>query len=138
MPLVDTLASLALLQGASRPALQRIASVLYEQPVVAGTVVIRQGDAPDDLYLVRAGVFDAVIGDSVINTIGVDGWFGEIGLLQQVPRTANVVARVDGVVWRVPGPAFLAALGDAADDRAAVTAVAGEPAAAVAAGPRAG
>ena len=40
-------------------------------------------------------------------------WFGEIGLLQQVPRTATVTAARDSRVLRISGEDFLAGLSDA-------------------------
>ena len=113
-PTADVLASLALFDGASATALQRLAATVELLEVPAGTEVIRQGDDPDDLYVVRAGEVDAAIGEVVVNTVRADGWFGEIGLIQRVPRTATVTARTDATLWRIPGDAFLAALGDVA------------------------
>ncbi len=111
-PVADVLGRLGLLQGASPTALQQLAAAVVAEPVRAGQVVVRQGDEPDDLFVVREGEFDAWFDGRVVNTISVDGWFGEIGLLQRIPRTASVVARTDGVVWRIPGDRFLAALAD--------------------------
>ena len=37
-------------------------------------------------------------------------WFGEIGLLEQIPRTATVVSAGAGRLLRIDGAAFLAAL----------------------------
>jgi hypothetical protein len=113
-PIVDVLARLALFEGASRTALQRLAPMVAEQSVRAGAVIVREGDAPDAVYLVRSGTYDAFIGGEVVNVVGDDGWFGEIGIIHRVPRTATVVARTDGVVWSIPGDAFLAALNDVA------------------------
>jgi MFS family permease len=111
-PVADVLGRLGLLQGASPAALQQLAAAVVAEPVRAGQVLIRQGDEPDDLFVVRDGEFDAWFDGRVVNTIHVDGWFGEIGLLHRIPRTASVVARTDGVVWRIPGDTFLAALAD--------------------------
>lgn len=119
-PTVDALASLGLFDGASRAALERLASMITEHEVAAGEVVIRQGDPTDDLYVIRRGIFDASVNGVAVNTIGEGGWFGEIGLLQHVPHTATVVARNDGLVWRIPGDAFLASLTDVASMPAAL------------------
>jgi predicted MFS family arabinose efflux permease len=119
-PTVDALASLGLFDGASRASLERLAGLVTEEAVAAGEVVIREGADADDLFVVRDGVFDAFIRGQVANTVTSGSWFGEIGLLQRVPRTATVVARTDGTVWRIPGEEFLAALTDVASMPAAL------------------
>jgi MFS family permease len=113
-PIADVLASLPLFEGASPTVLQRLASLVREEECPAGTVVIEQGAIADDLFVVRAGEFEATVGDVRVNELGRNDWFGEIGLLQGRPRTATVTARTAGVVWRVPGAAFLDALNDGA------------------------
>ncbi len=113
-PRVTVLAQLALFAGAPRLALERIAAATVEATVAAGTVLIREGDAPDDLFIARAGRFDVSIAGRTINTMGPDDWFGEIGLVDRVPRTATVSTTVASTVWRIPGDVFLAALEDAA------------------------
>lgn len=121
-PTVEVLAGLALFDGASRASLERLATTLTEQDVGVGRALIREGEPADALYIVRRGRFEAFVGDRRVNTIDTDGWFGEIGLLQRVPRTATVVAATDGVVWRIPGPDFLDALTDVASMPAALLA----------------
>jgi CRP-like cAMP-binding protein len=113
-PIADVLASLPLFEGASPTVLQRLASLVREEECPAGTVVIEQGAIADDLFVVRSGEFEATVGDVRVNELGRNDWFGEIGLLQGRPRTATVTARTAGVVWRVPGAAFLDALNDGA------------------------
>jgi predicted MFS family arabinose efflux permease len=119
-PFVDALARLAVFDGVSEPALERVAGGLTVESVAAGTPMLRQGDRPDDLYVVVAGSF-AVSKDGLpVATLGPGTWFGEIGLLRRTPRTATVVAAVDGVVWRVPGYEFLGAITEAASPPSAL------------------
>jgi MFS family permease len=113
-PIAAVLGSLPLFEGASPTALQRLAAMAVEETCVAGAVVVRQGAIADDLFVVRAGEFVATVDSREVNQLGCDDWFGEIGLLQQRPRTATVTARTDGTVWRVPGWVFLDALNDVA------------------------
>jgi predicted MFS family arabinose efflux permease len=113
-PLVRTLARLDLFDGASQPALERVASSVQARRVAAGTTVIRQGDPPDDLYVIRTGSFDVVKDDILVANIGTDDWFGEIGLLRQTPRTATVTAATDAEVWEIPGADFLAIIHESA------------------------
>ena len=112
-PLVRTLSGLDLFEGATQPALERVAASVRPRRVAAGTVLIRQGDAPDNLYVIRSGRFDVVKDGVLVATIGVDDWFGEIGLLRQTPRTAAVTATTAADVWVIPGGDFLATLNEA-------------------------
>jgi CRP-like cAMP-binding protein len=113
-PIVIALERLALFDGASQPALERLASSVHPRAVAAGTMVIRQGDAPDNLYVIRTGAFDVIKDGVHVATIGADDWFGEIGLLRQTPRTAAVFATTDSEVWEIPGVDFLATINETA------------------------
>jgi CRP-like cAMP-binding protein len=111
-PLVRTLARLDLFDGASQPALERVASSVQPRRVDAGTTLIRQGEEPDDLYVIRVGSFEVIKDGVLVATIGADDWFGEIGLLRQTPRTATVTATADAEVWQIPGADFLAIINE--------------------------
>ena len=94
--------------GASRSTLEALAAELGAQHVSAGEVVIREGDEPDDLYLVASG--HLLVTTARAGTVGGlrDGdYFGEIGLLHRVPRTATVTADGEADLWRMPGATFL-------------------------------
>lgn len=130
-PAADVLAGLSVFEDAPRAALERLAAALTVERVAAGAVVIREGDQPDDLFVIREGSFDvmaSVVGpdptpgpSAKINELGTDDVFGEIGLVQHVARTATIVATTDGVLWRIPGPVFLDALTGTATAPGAMT-----------------
>ena len=114
-PKVALLARAGLFAEVREGALEQLADDAELVEVPAGQVVLRQGDPADAFYVIDAGTFevtstghDGVARDLPAMTPG-DG-FGEIGLLESVPRTATVLARDEGRVLRVPGDAFLAAL----------------------------
>ncbi len=109
-PIAQTLAMLEVFDGASSSALERLAASVTVERLPSGTVVLRQGDPADDLFVVREGDFAVFDDDRPINTMTAGDWFGEIGLLQRSPRTATVVAASEVVVWRIPGDTFLSAL----------------------------
>ena len=117
------LAALGLFEGASAPALERIAASLATVSLHAGTTVLREGDAADDLFIVRDGEFSVTRSGRVVNTLHPDDWFGEIGLLQRRPRMATVVAATDAVAWRIPGETFLGALQESAAEPTALIVV---------------
>jgi MFS family permease len=114
-PIVELLASLPILELAQRPAVEQLAQAAVIEEIGASRVVIAQGDPADDLYAVFSGNLEVekLAPDGtreVVATVGPGGYFGEIGLIQAVPRTATVSTITAVRLARVPGPAFLDAL----------------------------
>lgn len=109
-PRVRTLATLGIFEGASEASLERIAALVERIDVPAGTVVIREGDSPDNLYIALDGSLSVSIADCEVGMLGADDWFGEIGLFDQRPRTATVTVVDDATLWCIPGETFLAVL----------------------------
>jgi MFS family permease len=87
--------------------LERIARQLDLLHVTAGTEVIRQGDVGDRFYIADAGSFEVEVDGRRIDVVGAGGFFGEIALLHDVPRTATVRALTDGAVWALDQEEFL-------------------------------
>ena len=111
VPIVEYLRSLGIFENAGQGALERLARTVREVEMAAGTQVFAEGETADDLYVVRSGEFGAessVAGR--LSTMGRGEWFGEIGVLQRMPRTATVCATTDSIVWVIDGPTFAAAL----------------------------
>jgi CRP-like cAMP-binding protein len=110
-PYVEVLERLGIFEGASRATLEGLAEVAMPVMVPAAGVVLRQGDAPDDLYAVVRGALDASVRDGdglrVVGSLGAGDYFGEIGLLRNVPRTATVTAVTACDLLRIPGDRFL-------------------------------
>jgi MFS family permease len=110
-PLVQRLRRLGIFGDASYAALERIARATTPLSVPAGTVVFRQDDVPDDLYVIDAGeVAVSTAAQGEVNRLHTDEWFGEIGLLRRVPRTATVTTTGDCELLAVPGTIFIDAL----------------------------
>lgn len=117
-PVVAHLADLRLFAGAPQVGLERLAQHVTEHRVDAGAVLIREGAEPDDVYIVRSGEFDVTADGETVNRLGAGDWAGEIGLVEDLPRTATVTADTSGSVWRIPGGLFLAVLAGADDTSA--------------------
>jgi CRP-like cAMP-binding protein len=110
---VGALAGLSIFAGAPRQTLETIASVMTEESAEPGTDVIREGDSADDFFVVRNGELDVVAvgemgtGPRKVNSLGPGDYFGEIGLLEGIPRTASVRAVTPTRLYRIPGRDFL-------------------------------
>ena len=97
----------ALFTPLSLVAKERIASHLVEVDVAAGDVVIRMGEAGDRFYIVGDGALTIDTGAQSI-AAGPGDFFGEIALLQDVPRTATVRADTDARLYALERDDFLA------------------------------
>ncbi|GAC1421796.1 MAG: hypothetical protein NVSMB57_15220 [Actinomycetota bacterium] len=57
-----------------------------------GETIVREGETGLGFYLVISGSAEVRRGDVLLNRIAAGGFFGEIALLEGVPRTADVIA----------------------------------------------
>ena len=107
-PRVDLIEGLNIFEGATRATLEALAAEITEEHVDAGTVVIRQGDEPDDLFVGVSGhLVVTAEGRGVVGELDAGDYFGEIGLLRRIPRTATVTAQTPCDLYRIPGEEFL-------------------------------
>jgi CRP-like cAMP-binding protein len=67
----------------------------------AGTVLIREGDAADRLFQLVDGRAEARSGDRVLGMLGADAVFGEMGLVESAPRSADVVITEESRVIQI-------------------------------------
>jgi MFS family permease len=113
-PRVAVLEDLRLLDGATPPALERLAAAVEEQHLGPGVAVLRQGEPADALYVLVEGRLvvehDPGPGPRRVNEMTAPDYLGEIGLVERVPRTATVVTASDAVLWRIPGDLFVEAV----------------------------
>lgn len=115
-PRVAILERLDLFSAASRTSLEMLASSADEVVVAAGTAVVTEGDIADAFYAVVSGALDVSavgdIGDEPrhLTILAAGTYFGEIGLIAHVPRTATVTAVAECTLLRIDGADFLDAL----------------------------
>lgn len=114
-PRIALLEDLGIFAAAQRPVLERLAAAATEVTVPPGTVVVREGDAADALYVLSSGeVGVSARGQSSepqpLRTLTAPSYFGEIGLIEQIPRTATVAAMQDCRLLRIEGADFLDSL----------------------------
>ena len=111
-PRIQMLAAVPLFAGLPPDRLERAMRVAKLRAMKAGDVIIRQGDEADFFYVIADGeveVTQRAEGDGarVLRRMGPAEFFGEIGLLSGIPRTATVTAVADGQLVALDGATFL-------------------------------
>jgi MFS family permease len=108
---VTLLEGAAVLAGAPHAALERLAAASTEVEMPAGRDVVVEGDEADTLYVVERGQLrvharrrGAVEQELAILRAG--DVFGEIGVLEKIPRTATVSTVEDCALLRIEGRVF--------------------------------
>jgi cAMP-dependent protein kinase regulator len=111
-----------------------IASHLEDEEAAEGIAVVTIGEPGDRFYLVRSGRFEALAADgTVLGSIGPGEGFGELALLDRVPRGATVRAIEPSRLWSLDRGHFerwireryeiAARIRASAEDRAALAAL---------------
>jgi MFS family permease len=109
-------AGLALLRGVpmfvplTPSTVDGLARKLVRVPVAAGDVVLREGEDSDRFFVIESGLVEVTHDGAVLRREGPGEFFGEIGLLRDVPRTATVTAVEDTVLMVLGRDDFLAAV----------------------------
>lgn len=114
---VDLLKTMDIFQGLDEAFLARVSDLLKERRVQAGTMLFRQGDSGEAMYIVLSGrikifTHDATGAEKVLafNTEG--SFFGESALLTGEPRSASAEAATDSRLLVLSKPDFNRLLAD--------------------------
>lgn len=88
LPLLDTL---------SHETLSEIGPLLFQKRVPEGEIIFRQGDLPDNLFILESGVAEAVIAvdgqQVVLAELNAPTFFGGMSALEQVARSSSIRAK---------------------------------------------
>ena len=109
--------TLPLFTGVPASRLEAAMRRVVEVPVTAGQTIVRQGDPADRFYIIESGAFTVTQAQEpgaaliVLRHLGPDEVFGELGLLNRIPRTATVTADTEGRLLALEGEDFLALVG---------------------------
>ena len=90
--------------------LEHLAGRLVPLRVDSGTVIVRQGDEGDRFYMLVEGKVEVSEDGKPISSLDAGGYFGEIALLRDLPRTATVTASTPVVLYALDRDDFLAAV----------------------------
>lgn len=90
--------------------LEHLAARLIPLRIEEGATIVREGDAGDRFYIVAEGTVEVSQDGNVISELAAGGYFGEIALIRDLPRTATVTAKTPVVVYGLEREDFLAAV----------------------------
>jgi len=90
--------------------LEQVAEAAHPARFAAGSPIIRQGDAGDSFYVLAEGSAAASVDGHTVRHMRAGDSFGEIALLQNVPRTATVTAETDAEAYLIDRAAFVCAV----------------------------
>ncbi len=122
---LELLREIPLFRPLPSPVLDQLASSLVPLKALPGEDVVREGEPGDRFYVIRSGEVDVSSAERSVATLGPGGYFGEIALLRDVPRTATVTAKTDVELYALERDEFLSAVtGHAASAEAADAVVA--------------
>ena len=72
----------------------------------AGDVIFAKGTEADVMYFIKSGTVDIVLQNKTIETIEEGGIFGEMALADNLPRSANAIARTDTALVSIDEEGF--------------------------------
>jgi len=79
-------------------AIEGLALASERRTVAPGEVVVREGEPAQEFFVIVEGEVEVTQAGQVLRTERTGDYFGEIGLLRDVPRTATVTAVTDVVL----------------------------------------
>jgi CRP/FNR family cyclic AMP-dependent transcriptional regulator len=110
--LTDAMASTPVLQGVSKKAIETLAKAGMSRRFRPGTYICHQGDPSPEIYFLVEGRIEissfSTTGTRVLHaTVDTPQFLGELGVLGDLPRSADLLALDDSDVWSAPGDTFI-------------------------------
>lgn len=87
----ELVAKIPLFQQLPPTRIAEIAALLKPRLAIPGEFIVRKGDAGNSMYLISSGALTVEVSDHTVE-LGSGDFFGEISLLKDTPRTADVMA----------------------------------------------
>jgi len=96
-PVLSLLQNIPMFAGLPTAQLEQIASVAIRRKVLRHATIVRAGDVTDSLFVIVSGSAkvlnrDAEGNEVILTILGAGECFGEMGLIDGSPRSADVVA----------------------------------------------
>jgi CRP-like cAMP-binding protein len=107
---ISLLRNIRIFSPLGAPELEALARSLEPVEAAAGAAVVREGDSGDLFYAVADGELEVTQNGRSLRRLGRGDVFGEIALLQEIPRTATVTALSPAHLYSLEKEPFLAAV----------------------------
>jgi voltage-gated potassium channel len=105
---VGLIKDLTVFKGLTETCLRDVARALKSRFYSPGEKVIAKGETGYAMYIIARGSVNIICDDSVLATLNEGQFFGEIALLKDSPRTADVVSRAYSDIYILEKESFLA------------------------------
>jgi CRP/FNR family transcriptional regulator, cyclic AMP receptor protein len=92
MEALEHLREVPLFEGLSDAEISEIAQAAQEREFPAGAMIVTQGSPSLGFFLLVEGKVQVVRNHKPVAEFGPHGFFGEMSLLEELPRSASVVA----------------------------------------------
>jgi len=89
---IESMHSVSLFSGLKEGQLKSIARECKSRSFKAGETIVKEGEAGAGFYLIMDGSVEVKHGSKIISKLGKGDFFGEMTLLDNKPRSADVVA----------------------------------------------
>jgi len=92
---MDNLRNVSLFATMNERDMEVISKIIFINTYAKGEVIFQEGEKGDSLYIVLKGQVKVCLYDEdgreyILAAIGKDGFFGELALIDELPRSANV------------------------------------------------
>ena len=84
-----------------------IAALLEEENFEKGQYIVNEGDLGKELFMIVKGEVDVIAGGNVVAVMKDGAGFGEMALIDNQPRSADIVAKNDVLVLKMESDDFL-------------------------------
>lgn len=69
-------------------------------------IIFSQDEVGDCWYIIQSGAFEVCVGTTAVRQLRAKHSFGELAMLYSVPRTATVISKEKGVLWKMDADQF--------------------------------
>jgi CRP-like cAMP-binding protein len=119
MDLIIALKGIPLFASVHGESLKRVAETIREMKIPAGEVIFAEHDLGDEMYIVHSGrvlIFHETGGrENVLDSIRSGGYFGEMAIVDEQPRSASARTSEDTVLLVLHKNDFRTAVNDYPD-----------------------
>jgi len=91
---------------------RNLVNAMFHKDYKDGVMIIKQGDQPDNFYIIESGQCIVVKNNIHVALLGPDQYFGELALISGSTRAASIIAKGNVSVWAIDQISYLGLLKD--------------------------